>query len=109
VVLVTELLPTHAALPNSTVLSLNIDVALFGTPFMEKFFGGYLSTSNKISELNIYEKLPTSRRSMNRDDGRITGSKAVTLFAALETNQSLVHLSLVTLNYYLQLLKLVQH
>jgi len=46
---------------------------------------------------------------MNRDDGRITGSKAVTLFAALETNQSLVHLSLVTLNYYLQLLKLVQH
>ena len=78
----------------STVLSLKIDVALFGTPFMKKFFGGYLGTSNKISELNIYEKIPTSRRSMNRNDGRITGSKAVTLFAALKTNQSIASLKL---------------
>ena len=78
----------------STVLHLKIDVALFGTSFVEQFFGGYLGTSNKINELNIYEKLPTSKRLLNRDDGRITGNKAETFFAALKTNQSIGSLKL---------------
>ena len=77
----------------ATAMSLEIDGAIFGESFMEHFCD-YLATSSKIKKLRIFEKPPSYRRSENTDDGRITGRKAQTFFAALKQNESVEFLEL---------------
>ena len=74
-------------------MSLEIDGAIFGESFMEHFCD-YLASSNKIKKLRILEKAPSLRRSENTDNGRITGRKAQTFFAALKQNESVESLEL---------------